>query len=183
MAEIRQQHPDAIVEVYAQDEGREGLKPHLQSCWARKGVRPVAQQKRGFEAVYVSGIVQPKTGKIHWMIVPKLTAAIFSMILKNFAEQFDIGEKRRAIIVLDQAGWHTSGKLVIPEGIHLILQPAYSPQVQPAEHLWLPLRESLANRVWTNLKEVEEQLEKRCRELAGDPERLRSTTLFGWWPD
>lgn len=183
MEEIRQQHPEAIVELWAQDEGRHGLKPILQSCWARKGVRPVAKQKRGFKSVYVSGIVQPKTGKVHWLIVPKLTAAIFSIILKNFAEQFDIGLKRRAIIVLDQAGWHTSGKLVIPEGIHLIFQPAYSPEVQPAEHLWPPLREPVANRVWTNLEDVEEALEKRCRELADDPERLRSTTHFWWWPD
>ncbi|MBW4635498.1 MAG: transposase, partial [Iphinoe sp. HA4291-MV1] len=37
---------------------------------------------------------------------------------------------------IDQAGWHTSNDLDLPEGIDLIYLPAYSPELQPAERLW-----------------------------------------------
>jgi transposase len=41
---------------------------------------------------------------------------------------------RRAVV--DRARWHTSEKVVVPEGIFLEYLPPYSPELQPAERLW-----------------------------------------------
>src|SRR6266446_7750619 len=38
-------------------------------------------------------------------------------------------------LVLDQAGWHSSKELVVPEGIHLLFLPPHSPELQPCERL------------------------------------------------
>ena len=38
--------------------------------------------------------------------------------------------------MLDQAGWHTTDQLVLPEGIDLFFLPSHSPELQPAERLW-----------------------------------------------
>jgi transposase len=40
------------------------------------------------------------------------------------------------VLVLDNAGWHSSDKLVAPEGLMLAFLPPYSPELQPAERLW-----------------------------------------------
>src|SRR4051794_41749139 len=37
---------------------------------------------------------------------------------------------------LDNAGRHTEPNLVVPDGIRLVYLPPYSPELQPAEHLW-----------------------------------------------
>jgi len=56
---------------------------------------------------------------------------------------------------VDQAGWHTSKDLVIPENIRLIYQPAYSPELNPVEHIWEELREnSFYNRCYKSLDKV-----------------------------
>ena len=57
--------------------------------------------------------------------------------------------------------------------------PPYSPELNPAEHLWEYLRENgMANRAFATLDEVDEALCRGLNTLAGDPERLRSLTNF-----
>jgi hypothetical protein len=55
-----------------------------------------------------------------------------------------IGNTKRAVLQLDQAGWHGRENLVVPEGIRLVFQPSHSPELQPAEHLWAFADEPLA---------------------------------------
>jgi len=56
------------------------------------------------------------------------------------------------VMQVDQAGWHRSKELHVPENIRLIFQPAYSPEVNPVEHLWEELREKyLHNLVFSSL--------------------------------
>jgi len=54
----------------------------------------------------------------------------------------------------------------VPEGIHLVPLPPYSPEVQPAERLWPLVDEPLANIAFETIAEVEELVEQRCRRLA-----------------
>lgn len=46
-----------------------------------------------------------------------------------------MGPKQRVVLVMDQAGWHTLGQVVVPKGLQLVFLPPYSPHVQPAERL------------------------------------------------
>ncbi len=82
---------------------------------------------------------------------------------------------------MDRAGWHTSRHLKIPPGLNVVLQPSKSPELQPSERLWPPIREVLANRPLDNLEQVQELLIERCCELMEQPERIRSMTNFHWW--
>ena len=41
-----------------------------------------------------------------------------------------------AVLVLDNAGWHTSHALVVPDNISLVLLPPYSPELNPVENVW-----------------------------------------------
>ena len=55
---------------------------------------------------------------------------MFTIALAQFAQAVGAGPAKRILLVLDQAGWHTSKELVVPEGIHLLFFPPYSPELQ-----------------------------------------------------
>jgi transposase len=37
------------------------------------------------------------------------------------------------VVVLDRAGWHGAGDLVVPENITLLPLPSYAPELNPVE--------------------------------------------------
>ena len=84
------------------------------------------------------------------------------------------------VLVLDNAGWHTAPNLVVPEGLRLVYLPPYSPELQPAEHLWPILDEPLANQYFATLADLERAVADRCRVLDGH--QLSLGTNFHWWP-
>lgn len=106
-----------------------------------------------------------------------------SAVLKEFAEEAGLGPKRRAVVVLDGAGWHTAGDLVVPEGVHLVKLPAYSPELQPAERLWPIITEGIANRTFGTLPELMKVVESRCRHMDTNRDQVRALTNYHWWPD
>jgi DDE superfamily endonuclease len=107
---------------------------------------------------------------------------VFSRALAAFAQEVGAGADKPIVLLLDRAGWHRSAQLRLPEGIHLVFLPPYSPQVQPAERLWPLSNEPLANRVFTSLDELEEVQAERCRWRQAHPEVVRAQTCFHWWP-
>ena len=63
----------------------------------------------------------------------------------------------------------------IPEGIHFEYLPPYSPELQPAEHLWQLSDEPLVNRTFETLDELEATLTTWCVTLSAMPEVIGST--------
>jgi hypothetical protein len=178
---IGRHHPDASIELWAQDEARIGLVPIVRRVWARKGKRPIAQQRRSYEWLYVYGFVRPSTGQVEWLLLPTVDLELFQLALAIFAEATGAGTKKRIVLIIDQAGWHMSRKLKVPEGIHLLPLPAYSPELQPSEKLWPLLHEGVANLDIIDMDTLEDHLMKRCRELCDQPEVVFGHTLFDWW--
>ena len=59
--------------------------------------------------------------------------------------------------------------------------PPYSPELNPAEHLWEALREQcFANHVFRNLDAVQDTLAAGLVQLEADPIRTQSMTGFKW---
>lgn len=105
----------------------------------------------------------------------------FEIALSRFAKATGAGPNKRIILIVDGAGWH-KGNIKIPEGVHLLPLPAYSPELQPAERLWPLVRETLANKDIDTLDDLEDMLVKRCRYLIENVDVVKSNTLFHWWP-
>jgi transposase len=137
--------------VWAEDEMRLGLKPVVRRVWAPRGQRPKAPFRRRYEWLYLYGFVHLQSGELHWLILPRVDAKVFSLALSHFAREVGAGEERRIVLVLDQAGWHTGREVEVPEGIHLEFLPARSPELQPAQRLWPLANEALANRLFEDL--------------------------------
>lgn len=111
-----------------------------------------------------------------------VATVLLSAVLAAFAAAVGAGKDKLVILVLDNAGWHASDKLVVPDGVMLDFLPPYSPELQPAERLWPLTNEAVANQSFATLKELDEALGERCRTLAGMPETIKSHTSYGWWP-
>lgn len=86
------------------------------------------------------------------------------------------------MLVLDRAGWHASAKVHVPEHVHLLFLPPYSPELQPAEHLWPLTNTALTNEHFATIEDLEEAQAIRCVALQERPDLIRSTTAFAWWP-
>jgi DDE superfamily endonuclease len=64
-----------------------------------------------------------------------ISIALFEVELAAFARQVGASPHRQIVLVLDCAGWHSSVRLRVPEHVHLLFLPPYSPELQPDEHL------------------------------------------------
>jgi len=83
---------------------------------------------------------------------------------------------------VDQAGWHTAGEVLLPEGIHLEFLPSGSPELQPAERLWPLSNEAMANGLFEEIEQIEQTLLHRGVELLDQAEVIASLTNYHWWP-
>ena len=164
------------------DEHRIGLKPIVRGVWAPVGERPIALGHHRFEWLYVTGFVEPASGRPVWNIANAVCKEMFALVLADFAKSVGAGPTKRVVLQLDNAGWHGPENLAVPDGIRLIFQPAHSPELQPAEHLWAFVDEPLANRCFDSIKSLDQALGHRCIALTQQPEIIRDSTLFHWWP-
>jgi transposase len=115
--------------------------------------------------------------------MPTVSAEAFSLVLEDFARERGVGATKRIVVVLDSAGFHVANDVRVPEGVHLVYQPPYSPEVQPSERLWTLVDEPIANRAFESIDELEDILADRCRLLASSPLLIKARSHFAWWPD
>jgi transposase len=180
--QVQAEHPAADVEVWSEDEHRIGLHPIKRRIWVEQGQQPVAKVNWKREWLWLYAFVQPQTGQTYWWILPYVNTKLFSQVLKDFAAHFGIGQNKRIVLPLDQAKWHMSKQLELPEGIHLMPLPPYSPELQPAERLWPLVNEPLANQAFETIDEVEGLVEQHCFRLLKQQQLIRGLTFYHWWP-
>jgi len=112
--------------------------------WARKGSRPPAVKQTQYDYVYVIGAACPATGKTTGLLSPHINGGVINVFLEQMAREVD--PDVHIVMVWDQAGFHTSTHLRIPENITIVPLPPYSPELNPIENLWHYLR----SHVWSN---------------------------------
>ncbi len=171
-----------MIETFATDEHRIGLKPVLRRIWAPRGERPVAACHHRFEWLYVTVFVSPATGESFWYLCTGVSKCLFEALLALFAREAGAGADRIILLVLDNAGWHTEPDLAVPDGIRLVYLPPYTPELQPAETLWVHVDEPIANRHFETLADLDAALATQCTALQNDRNRIKSQAGFHWWP-
>jgi hypothetical protein len=110
------------------------------------------------------------------LILPYANTGMMNLFLQEVAEDF---KEYFVIMLIDRAFWHTSLRLQIPENIRLLPQPPYSPELNPAEHIWEYLRErATPNTAFKSLDQLQDALCMHLRGLEAAPDTLRSMTDF-----
>jgi transposase len=158
------------------------LKPILKKVWCFDSVRPTAPVQHRYDWRYLVGFVHPASGRTVFHLATSVSIPLFEVELAEFARQVGASPRKQIVLVLDRAGWHASRKLRVPAHVHLLFLPPYSPELQPAEHLWPLTNTALANRHFATIDELEDAQAERCVALQARPDLIRSTTRFHWWP-
>lgn len=165
--------------MWSQDEARLGLKPVLRRVWSPRGVRPTALTDPRYEWLWVYAAAHPRTGRVFWLILPHLSAAMAQLFLNEFARTHATAGKR-VVLVWDGAPAHRAHSLRVPERITLMSVPAYTPELNPTERLWPLVREGVANRTHNTLNAMEHEVCNRCQTITAA--QVTALTNYHWWP-
>ena len=123
---------------------RFGQRGTLSRKWARKGSRPPAVKQTQYDYVYVIGDAYPSTGKTAGLLSPYINSGVMNVFLEQMAREID--PDVHVVMLWNQAGFHRSTYLRIPENITIVPLPPYSPEPNPVENLWHYLR----SHAWSN---------------------------------
>ena len=161
-----------------QDEARFGRIADTRRCWCPKPFRPLVKAMITQDYTYAYAAVSPRDGRLDSLILPHVNGACMHLFLEEMASRYP---NERIVMVVDGAGWHTSGQFPLPSNLRLLPLPPYAPELNPVEHLWDELREkSFHNRVFDSLDALEDHLEHAVRDLENDPARVYSITAWSW---
>lgn len=92
-----------------------------------------------------------------------------------------VARRAHAILLLDRAGWHTTGNLVVPRNITLIFLPSRSPELNPTENIWQYMRQNwLSNRVFETYDAIVDAACDAWNRLIELPDIIRSIGMREW---
>jgi transposase len=86
-----------------------------------------------------------------------------------------------AVVIIDQAGWHMSPKLAIPDNITLMALPPRSPELNPVENVWQYIRDNwLSNRVFKSYDDIGALCCEAWNKLIERPWKIISIGMRRW---
>lgn len=161
-----------------QDEARFGRMARIRRCWAPAPLRPMVCNGYERQFTYVYGAVSPLEGQLDWSLSEKMNTGQMNGFLLQVSEAHP---DEFVVMVLDGASSHKSKELVVPENIRLLPLPAYSPELNPQEHIWDELREkAFPNSVLDHMDLVVQRLKGGMNTLTSDADRIRSIAAWPW---
>jgi transposase len=103
------------------------------------------------------------------------------MTLHLAAIAAQVAPGRHGVLLLDQAGWHMSDRLIIPPNISLVPLPPKCPELNPVENVWQFMRDNwLSNRVFTSYENIVDHCCDAWNKLVDQPWRIMSIGLREW---
>ena len=166
-------------EAPCKDEARIGQKNKITRRWAKRGSRPSAPRDQRTASSYIFGAICPERGVGAGLVLPWCNSATMSLHLAEISQAVSPGA--HAVVLLDQAGWHTSPKLNVPANISLLALPPKSPELNPTENVWQYLRDNwLSNRVFTSARDIVDHCCDAWNRLIDQPWTIMSIGLREW---
>ncbi len=137
-----------------------------------------------FQATYIYGVVEPKTGEHFFYEFTHLNSQCFPRFLDLVAAHFS---DSILIIQLDNRGFHKAKKLVIPKNVILMFQPSHCPESNPIEQVWQYLKKGLRWELPKNLdglrllisKELEKMNSEVVASITGPAYILETLSVVG----
>lgn len=101
-----------------------------------------------------------------------------NIFLQELSEQYALDH---ILLVVDNAAWHRSKKLIVPDNIELYPLLPYTPELNPIEQIWDEIREKgFRNEAFQTLGHVVDRLSSTVRSLVYAPSRVASITYRQW---
>ena len=180
MAKVRGRVGDGVeIEIWFQDEARIGQKNKITRRWAKRGTRPSAPHDQRTTWTYIFGAICPAKGKAVGLIMPWCNTHAMQLHLDEISAAVTPGA--HAVIIVDQAGWHLTPKLLIPKNITIMALPPRAPELNPVENVWQFMRDNwLSNRVFKNYDQIVDLCCDAWNKLVEQPWRIMSIGTRDW---
>ena len=92
-----------------------------------------------------------------------------------------VAPNAHAVVLMDQAGWHTTGKLDVPANISIVALPPKCPELNPVENIWQFMRDNwLSNRIFKSYDDIVDHCCFAWNKLVEQPWRIMSIGLRQW---
>lgn len=157
--------------LYFQDEARFGMMTHLGKYLTASGVKPIVSYQHIFKTTYLYGSYSPINGDSFVWEIDGVNTAIFESYLNHFS-QYKPDEYK--IIVIDNAGFHSTKHIEIPENIFLLRIPPYAPELNPCEQIWQYIKNRYKNQRFETMDKLTTWLHNMVNEM--NPETIKSIT-------
>lgn len=168
-----------LIELWWADEARIGQKNKLTRRWARRGTRPSAPHDQRTKWAYIFGATCPAKGKGAGLVMPYCDTGAMDAHLQEISRAVD--PAAHAVLILDQAGWHVTTKLTVPDNITLLLLPPRSPELNPMENVWQFMRDNwLSNRVFDPYEDIVDHCCAAWNNLVDQPWKIMSIGMRDW---
>src|ERR1700730_6331424 len=93
----------------------------------------------------------------------------------------ELAPGRHAALLLNQAGWHLSRRLIVPENITLVPLPPKCPELNPVENIWQFLRDNwISNRIFASYENLLDHCCFAWNKLIDMPWKIMSIGLRDW---
>jgi transposase len=113
------------------------------------------------------------------LVMTALDTEAMSLFLAELSHAVAPGA--HAIVLMDKAGWHIAGDLVVPANLSLVFLPPYSPELNPIERLWLYIRDThLTHRVFADTAQIIDACCDAWNALLAETGRIRSLCSYPW---
>ena len=156
-----------------------GQKNKITRRWAARGTRPSAPRDQRTKSTYIFGAICPKEGKGAGLDLPFCNTAAMELHLEEISRAVAPGA--HAVVILDQAGWHTTAKLDLPGNITLLPLPSRSPELNPVENIWQFIRDNwLSNRIFESHDDIVDHCCDAWNKLIDQPWRIMSIGMRDW---
>ena len=126
----------------------------------------------------------PGGGRSHaaqFLCLPGVSLELSRIFLEQVAASDPQAEH---VIIWDQAGFHPDPQRhALPERIHLLPLPPYSPELNPVEALGDVIKDRIGNTLWETLDALEAAIGEELRPIYETAERVRRLVSHGWLQD
>jgi len=167
------------VRIWVIDEHRYGLIPVVRKCWTLRGLRPVAPYQTKYQWGYLySALEVDGANAAEFLCLPRVGLDLSRLFLEQIAASDPQAEH---VVIQDQAGFHLDPKRhALPERIHLVSLPPYSPELNPVEAMGDLIKDRIGNTLWATLDQLEETIAEELRPFYHSAERVRQLVSHPW---
>lgn len=147
------------------------MMTHTGKFLTASGIKPIVEYQHIFKTTYLYGSYSPINGDSFVWEINGVDTAIFEAYLEHFSKYKPHEFK---IVVIDNAGFHSTKNIEIPENIFLLRIPPYSPELNPCEQVWQYIKNRYKNQRFSSMKELKEWLHQNVRTMK--KETIKSIT-------
>jgi hypothetical protein len=144
---------------------------HTGRCLTASGIKPIVKYQHRFSSTYLYGSYSPINGDSFVWEINGVVTVIFESYLKHFSKY---KPKEFKIVVIDNAGFHSTKNIEIPENIFLLRIPPYSPELNPSEQVWQFIKNRYKNQKFENMDKLRIWLHKTVCNISSD--QIKSIT-------